>query len=347
MGGMKLETQMLRTIRRQGKSDETHKTYWHWCDQFMRFVKQRDGRWRHPNECGRPEVEAWLTDLANRKNWVSKNTQNVALQSVCYLFREVLGQPLEGVNALRAKRPQRTRDVADVSEIAAIFNELRGVNLLAAQLMYGCGLRIGDVVNLRIKDLSFERRQIHIYSGKGDKDRYVGFPAVLHAAVRRQIESMRVLHADDVRLGLRGVSLPAGWGRKSPTSHLNFAWWYLFASDRYSRCPRSGVLLRHHRDTSHISRQIALATRAAGVHKRITSHCLRHSYATHSNEQGVDIRTLQVLLGHSDIRTTETYVHCNQDRATAARSPLELLLARPDLAVRPAAAPKPLRIHSA
>lgn len=114
---MQLSEQLLRKIRVQGKSDETAKTYWHWCERFMRFVRdQNSGQWKHPKDCGKPEIEAWLSELANGKKWVSKNTQNVALQSLCYLFREVLGQPLEGVNALRAKRPQRTRDVADVSE---------------------------------------------------------------------------------------------------------------------------------------------------------------------------------------------------------------------------------------
>jgi integron integrase len=267
-----------------------------------------------------------LSSLANGKDWVSKGTQNLALQSVCYLYREIVKQPLEGVNALRSKRPDNVREVVDQSELAAMFRELRGVGLLAAQMMYGCGLRIGELVKIRIKDLSFERCQIHIHSGKGDKSRYVPFPKVLHDTVRTQIESMRVLHADDVRQGLSGVSLPDGYGRKSPSAHLQFAWWYLFASDNYSRCPRSGRMLRHHRDKSHIRRLIKDAVGRAGIDKRITSHCLRHSWATHSNEMGVDIRTLQVLLGHSDIRTTEIYVHANKDKATASRNPLEEML---------------------
>lgn len=333
---MKLQERMLRRIRAQGKSDNTAKTYWHWCERFFRFVRDSNGgKWKHPNDCGRDDVEAWLSSLANGKDWVSKNTQNLALQAVCYLFREVLGNPLENVNAMRAKRPIRTRDVPDVSDIAAIFHHLRGVELLASQLMYGCGLRIGDVVNLRIKDLSFERKQIHIYGGKGDKDRYVGFPEVLHEAVRTQIESMKVLWNHDKRQGLNGVSLPDGWGRKSSSSHLDFAWWYLFASDNYSKCPRSGKLFRHHRDRGHISRKIKEATQAAGIYKRITSHSLRHAFATHSNEQGVDLRTLQTLLGHTSIETTEIYVNINQHKATASKSPLETLLANPGLIKRP------------
>jgi site-specific recombinase XerD len=245
------------------------------------------------------------------------------------LYREIIKQPLEGVNALRSKRPETVREVVDQSELIKLFQALRGVELLSAQLMYACGLRIGDAVKIRIKDISFERCQIHIHSGKGDKSRYVGFPKILHESVKQQIESMRVLHADDIRQGLNGVSLPDGFGRKSPKAHTEFAWWYLFASDNYSRCPRSGNLYRHHRDKSHIGRLIKDAVAKAGIDKRITSHCLRHSWATHSNEMGVDIRTIQVLLGHSDIRTTEIYVHANKDRATASKNPMEALLANP------------------
>jgi len=316
---------MLNRIRATGRSEATFSTYWHWCERYLRFVKEKTGAWKHPKECGRDEVEAWLSHLANSKEWVSKNTQNLALQSVCYLYREVLKQPLEGVNALRSSRPENVREVIDQSEIAKLFKALRGVELLAAQMMYGCGLRIGDVVNLRIKDISFERSQIHIHSGKGDKSRYVSFPQCLHELVRKQIASMRVLHTDDVRQGLNGVSLPDGYGRKCKSAHLDFAWWYLFASDNYSRCPRSEKLYRHHRDKSHIGRKIKEASKKAGIDKRVTSHCLRHSWATHSNEIGVDIRTIQVLLGHSDIRTTEIYVHANQHRATASLNPLQIL----------------------
>jgi len=326
---MKIKEQMLHRIRATGESESTFKTYWHWCYQYLLFLKAESGVWRHPSECGRAEVERWLSSLANGRQWVSKNTQNLALQSVCYLYREIIKQPLENVSALRSQRPSNVREVVDQSELIALFQQLRGVELLAAQLMYGCGLRIGDVVKLRIKDISFERKQIHIHSGKGDKSRYVGFPECLHELVRKQIESMRVLYADDKRLGLNGVSLPDGFGRKCPSAHMQFAWWYVFSSDNYSRCPRSGVLYRHHRDKSHIGRCISQAVAKAGIDKRITSHGLRHAWATHSNEQGIDIRTLQVLLGHTDIRTTEIYVHANKDKATASKSPLETLLANP------------------
>lgn len=333
MTELPLKQQLLNRIRATGRSETTFKSYWFWCEKFFRFVRTANGFWKHPRECGRDEVEIWLSSLANGKEWVSKNTQNLALQAVCYLYREVLKQPLENVSALRSKRPEHVREVVDQSELVRLFHALRGVELLAAQMMYGCGLRIGDLVKIRIKDISFERSQIHIHNGKGDKSRYVQFPKILHDSVNRQVESMRILHADDVRNGLNGVSLPDGFGRKCKSAHTNFAWWYLFASDNYSRCPRSGDLYRHHRDKSHIGTLIKNAVRRAGIDKRITSHCLRHSWATHSNEMGVDIRTLQVLLGHSDIRTTEIYVHANQYRATASKNPLEELMANKTVSI--------------
>jgi integron integrase len=327
-----IKEKMLCRIRATGRSEETFKTYWYWCEKYIEFLRSKADQFRDPEITSRNKAECWLSSLANGKEWVSKNTQNLALQSICYLYREVLKQPLEGVNALRSKRPENVREVVDQSELVKLFAAMRGVELLAAQMMYGCsGLRIGDVVKIRIKDISFERKQIHIHSGKGDKSRYVAFPECLHDDVRRQIESMRVVYNDDMRQGLNGVSLPDGFGRKCKSAHKEFGWWYLFASDSYSKCPRSGALYRHHRDKSHIGRLIKDGVKRAGIDKRITSHCIRHSAATHANEMGVDIRTLQVLLGHADIRTTEIYVHANKDKATASKNPLEELLANPQL----------------
>ncbi len=330
---MKLKEQLWKRIRAQGKSIQTAKTYWGWFERYLRFVKERDGRWRHPKELGRDDVQAWLSSLAN-EHWVSPNTQNVALQSALYVYREVLGKPIQGVNALRAKAPQRVRDVLDVEEVSALFDELDGLELLVAQLMYGCGLRIGDVVGLRIKDVSFSRKQLHIWDGKGYKDRVTQFPEVLHERMKEQMEVMRAQWQRDRHEGRNGVSLPFAWGRKSPSSHLDYAWWYVFASDKYSRSPENGKWLRHHRDRSHLSRKISQASKRAGIGKRITSHNLRHSFATHSSEQGIPVATLAKLLGHSSIQTTETYLHVSKDGATASKSPLEHLLRHPPRTTR-------------
>lgn len=327
---MRLEQRLREKIRSQGKADSTADVYWYWIARFIRFAKDKRGEWTDPETLGRRQVEVFLSYLANREN-VSANTQNQAFSALCYLYREVYGKPLENVSALRAKRPSGTRDVLDQSEIVALFAELQGTAKLAAQMMYACSFRIGEVGRLRIKDFSFERKQIMIRNAKGEKSRVVGFPEVIHHAVRRQMESMRVLWRHDVEAGLNGVSLPKAFGRKSPRAHLEWAWWYLFASDGYSRCPQSGRLLRHHIDMGHIARQIKEASIRAEIPKRITSHVLRHSFCTHSLESGVPVHVVQQLMGHTSLETTEGYIHTTIDGITAAKSPLETLLANPQL----------------
>lgn len=325
---MKLEQQLREKIRSQGKADSTADAYWYWVKRFLLFAKAKRGHWVGPADMGRRQVEIFLNHLANVEN-VSANTQNQAFSSLCYLYREVVGSPLEGVSAMRAKRPQAIRDVLDVSEVLMLFDELSGTAKLAAMLMYASSFRIGEVGRLRIKDISFERKQIAIRNSKGERGRVVGFPEILHEAVQRQIESMKVMWRIDVADGLNGVSLPKSFGRKSPNAHKELAWWYLFAADNYSRCPHSGRLLRRHIDMGHIGRQIKQAAIRAEIPKRITSHCLRHSWATHSLDGGVPIHVVQALMGHSSIKTTEGYLHVSKDGATAAKSPLTELLANP------------------
>ncbi len=320
-----LEQRLRDMIRVQNKSDATADSYWGWVERFLRFAREKRGKWVHPSELRERQVEIFLKHLANVEN-VSANTQNQAFSALCYLYRHVLKQPLEGVSALRAKRPDAIRDVLDQSELLELFEQLRGPVLLAAKMMYASSFRIGEIGDVRIKDIYFDRKQIMIRSGKGQKGREVGFPPILHDDVRRQIASMKVLWRSDVAEGRNGVSLPNRFGVKSPSSHLDFAWYYLFSSDHESKCPHTGKLYRHHQDTGHIARQIKLAAQRCGFSKRVTSHCLRHSFATHSIENGVPIHVVQKIMGHSDIRTTERYLHMAKDGVTAAKSPLEALL---------------------
>jgi integron integrase len=321
---MKLETQLRETIRMQGKSPKTADAYWLWVQKFLLFARQKRGEWVHPKDLRERQVEIWLKHLANYEN-VSAGTQNQAFSALCYLYRHVLKQPLENVSAFRAKRPDRVREVLDQSELVELFGQLRGQALLAARMMYASSFRIGEIGEIRIKDISFERRQITIRGGKGQKDRVVGFPEMLHQSVRQQIESAKVLWRADCQEGRNGVSLPNRFGIKSPSSHREFAWYYLFTSDHESRCPHTQKLYRHHQDMGHIARQIKLAAVRCGFAKRVTSHCLRHSFATHSLENGVPIHVVQALMGHTSIETTEGYIHITKDGATAAASPLQSL----------------------
>jgi integron integrase len=322
---MDIEKRLREKIRAQGKADSTADAYWHWTKRYLDFCSE--------NGIGRETkaeiaVERFLSRLANVDD-VSANTQNQSFAALCYLYRDVLDRPLVNVAALRAKRPDRVREVLDQSEILRLFDELSGVGLLCARMMYASSFRIGELGKLRIKDISFERKQIVIRGAKGEKDRMVGFPEVLHEAVERQIESMRVLWRHDIAEGLNGVSLPKAFGRKSPKAHLEFRWFYLLCADDYSRDPITGKMYRHHRDMANIGRQIKEASNRAEIDKRITSHNLRHSFATHSVEQGVPIHVLQKLLGHSNVETTATYLHASKDGVTASKSPLETLLANP------------------
>lgn len=347
---MSLKKDLYEKIRSEGKERDTAKAYWTWIARFLKFAKQKRGVWVHPKDMGRPQVEKFLSYLANIEN-VAPSTQNQALAALCYLYNVLLQQPLTGVNAMRAKKPKIVRQVLDQSEILQLFAELRNPALLAAQLMYASSFRIGEIGRIRIKDLSFERCQINVQNSKHGASRVVGFPASLHAAVRRQVESMRVLWKHDVAQGLNGVSLPYAWGKKSPSSHRDFAWWYLFSADNYSRSPHDGRLLRHHRDMGHIGRQIRDAARKAGIPKRITSHCLRHSFVTHSLEGNVPIHIVQALAGHTSMETTQEYAHLRQDAATATPSPIDALgklLAQPEIAQanRRDDPPQPLRIYA-
>lgn len=334
---MDLEKRLREKIRAQGKATSTADAYWYWIERYLKYCSE-NGTGRETK--AEIAVERFLSMLANVDD-VSANTQNQAFASLCYLYRDVLDRPLQDVSALRAKRPQRVREVLDQSEIVRLFDELKGVALLCARMMYASSFRVGELAKLRIKDLSFERKQIVIHGAKGEKDRIVGFPEVLHESVQRQVESMRVLWKHDVAEGMNGVSLPKAFGRKSPKSHLSFGFWYLFAADNYSKCPVSGRLLRHHRDMGNIARQIKEASERAEIYKRITSHCMRHSWATHSLEGGVPIHVVSKLMGHSSIETTAGYLHVEKSGITSAKSPLETLLANPGHRKPPAEPAKP------
>jgi integron integrase len=330
-GKMKLEEQLRQKIRAQGLSPKTFETYWHHCEKYLRYLRRiNNGEWMRPESAGRQEIEDWLSHLANNEH-VAKNSQNTALQAVLYVYRELLGIQIENVQAMRAKRATHTREVMSVDEVGRLFEQLDGVSLLAAQFMYGAGLRISDVVGLRLKDINFARCQLSIKAGKGDKWRFTSFPAVLHDAVRRQIESAKVVWKHDASDNPNGVSLPDSYRKKAPNAARELRWYYLLPSETLSK-GEEGVLCRHHRHPDHIARTIKAASNRAEINTRVTSHVLRHSYATHAHEQGVPMRTLMQLLGHNDIRTTEIYVHADEHQATAAKSPLETLLASKTMA---------------
>ncbi len=272
---------------------------------------------------GEREVEAFLTDLAVRGR-VAASTQNQALSALLFLYREVLGIDLPWMDGIRrAKRPERLPTVLAREEVSALLGELSGVCWLQASLLYGTGLRLMECLRLRVKDVDFARREILVRRGKGGKDRRTMLPASLEAPLRAQLSEAKRLHERDVALGLGAVWLPDALARKYPNAQRDWAWQYVFPASQRSIDPHSGIERRHHLDESVLQRAVKGAVRRAGLGKPATCHTLRHSFATHLLESGYDIRTIQELLGHSDVSTTMIYTHVLNKGGRGVLSPLD------------------------
>ncbi len=313
----KLLDQLRAAIRARHYSIRTEQAYVAWVKRFIQFHGLR-----HPSDLSKSDVEAFLTHLAiNRK--VAANTQNQALSALVFLYTHVLRQPLGPLAAVRAKQPQKLPTVLDRGEVRAVLNELTGVHRLIAALLYGSGLRLMEALRLRVKDLNFEYQSIHLHESKGAKDRVVTFPRRLHAPMRLQLEMAKQLHSSDLARGLGAVYLPFALARKYPSAARNWSWQYVFPSHKLSQDPRSARRSRHHVNASTFQKTLYRAVAASGITKHASAHTLRHSFATHALENGLDIRTVQQQLGHASLETTEVYTHVLKRGGHAVRSPLE------------------------
>jgi len=311
--------QVRARLRVRHYSLRTEQAYVGWIRRFIRA----NGR-RHPRELGGAEVEAFLTALATRGR-VAAGTQNQALAALLFLYREVLGVDLPWMeNVIRAKRPRRLPVVLSVPEVRRLLAMTDGQTGLMAALLYGTGMRLMECLRLRVKDVDFGRAEIVVREGKGGKDRRVPLPQRLRDPLLAAVERVRILHGADLAAGRGEVWLPAALARKYPNAAREFGWQYLFPSPALSRDPRSGALRRHHLDDSVLQRAVRSARLRAGIAKPATCHTLRHSFATHLLEAGYDIRTVQELLGHKDLSTTQIYTHVLGRGASAVRSPLDL-----------------------
>jgi integron integrase len=299
-------------------SIRTEDSYTHWIRRFILFHGKR-----HPQEMGAAELEAFLTHLAVERN-VAASTQNQALHAVLFLDREILGRPLEELGRIApARRPQRLPTVLTREEVRSVLAQLDGTTGLMAGLLDGSGLRRLDCLRLRTKDVDFGQRHIVVRDGKGQKDRVTLLPQTLEEALRRQIERVRVLHQRDLDEGYGRVDLPRALAEKYPGADRQFGWQDLFPSARRSTDPRTGTMRRHHAAERALQRAVGAAVRRAGILKPASCHTLRHSFATHLLESGQDIRTVQELLGHDDVRTTMIYTHVLQAGPLGVRSPLD------------------------
>jgi integron integrase len=304
---MKLLDQVRQALRVGRYSYRTEQAYVYWILQFLRHAKGA-GEWRHPSTLGAAEVEAFLTHLALRRR-VSASTQNQALNAVVYLYRAVLKQDLGDFSAVRARRTRSAPTVLSTGEVGQLLKTLRQLPTrepyaLMAELMYGAGLRLLECCRLRVKDIDLERGQLTIRGGKGNKDRFVMLPRAANAGLERLLRWRRQLHDDDLTRGYGRVEMPDALDVKLAGADHQLAWQFVFASRLLSRCPRTQRWGRHHVHEGGVQRAIATAVRQLRCTKRVTCHTLRHSFATHLLEMGQDIRTVQELLGHNDVRTT-------------------------------------------
>jgi len=315
----RLIDQTRNVLRLHHYSIRTEESYIQWIKRFIFFHNKR-----HPKEMGEKEISAFLTHLAVDKH-VAASTQNQALSAILFLYKRVLEVELEWLDdVVRAKRPKYLPVVLTKSEVKNIFSEMTGRNALIAKLLYGTGMRLMEALRLRIQDVDFEQYQIVVRSGKGNKDRITTLPETLEIALRKQMDHVRLVHKNDLEEGFGRVYLPFALDRKYPGAGLDFGWQYFFPSINRSSDPVSGKVRRHHLHEKNIGRAIKSASRKIGINKRVSSHTLRHSFATHLLEAGYDIRTVQELLGHADVSTTMIYTHVLNKGGLGVKSPLDV-----------------------
>ncbi|HET9864585.1 MAG TPA: integron integrase [Steroidobacteraceae bacterium] len=305
-------------IRLRHYSYRTEKAYVDWIRRFIIFNAKR-----HPRDMGGSEVAAFLSHLANDRR-VSAATQSQALAALLFLYKRVMNVDLPWIeNVVRAHRPKRLPTVLTHDEAMRVIAHLRGVHWLVTGLLYGSGLRLMEALRLRVKDVDLYHRRILVRHGKGAKDRMTILSKSVSTALEAHLQNVRVLHDDAISRGFGGVELPFALQRKYPRAHLQWGWQYVFPAATPTRDPRSGGLRRHHVHEESVQRQVRNAARAAGLEKPVTPHTFRHSFATHLLEAGYDIRTVQELLGHKDVATTQIYTHVMEPGRNAVHSPFD------------------------
>jgi len=292
-------------IRLKHYSISTEKTYIFWIKHYIFFHNKK-----HPIEMGKDEIEAFLTFLATKKR-VSPTTQNQAFSAILFLYKEVLGIDMSewNIQALRAQERKHIPVVLTKEEVQKVLQNLNGIYKLIVTLMYGCGLRMNEVLNIRIKDLDFGFDKLYIWDSKSLKDRTVPLPLKLKNELKVQVARVEELHKKDIDDGYGSVYLPFVYEKKYPTAKFETKWQYLFPMNKCSKDPRSKIMRSHHIHPTTLGRNIKVAAQKASLHKRVTSHIFRHSYATHLLQAGIDLRSIQELLGHKSVETTMIYTH--------------------------------------
>jgi len=318
---LKLMDQVRQVLRYHHYAYRTEQTY---CDWILRYIKFHGGK-THPAQMGKTEIDAFLSHLAVHGR-VSASTQRQALNAIVFLYRHVLDQPIEDqLEPVKAKKRFRPPVVMTQAEVQRVLSQIVGTHLLMAKILYGCGLRLMECVRLRVQDLDFDRNIVYVRAGKGGKDRTTLFPKSIQPELRRHLERVKCLHEEDLAKGYGEVYLPGALARKYPSAAREFRWQYVFPAKSLSHDPRSHALRRHHVLESGLQKAVKTAVTRAGINKSASCHTFRHSFATHMLENGVNIRVVQELMGHADVKTTEIYTHVMEKDISAVSSPLDRL----------------------
>jgi len=307
-----------RTMRLRGYSIRTEKSYLFWIHSYIKFHNKR-----HPKDMGASEVVEYLDYLASSRN-VSISTQKIALNALAFLYNKFMDQPLGSLGFKYASKPRRLPVVLSQQEVPLIFENLQGLHGLIVELMYASGLRVSECLRVRIQDLDFHRGSLVVKNGKGGKDRVTLLSSKLAPKIKQQMRVALDIQKQD-NLENLGPSMPDALGRKYPHAYKTSGWMFLFPSTKISRHPVNNRWCRHHLHTSVIRKAIKQASKAAGITKRVSCHTFRHSFATHLLENGTDIRTVQELLGHTDVSTTQIYTHIIGQHYAGTLSPMDRL----------------------
>ena len=317
---IKLLDEVRYTIRTRHYSKRTEDSYINWIKRYIYYHQKR-----HPKEMDAKDINKFLTHLAVKEK-VSASTQNQALCAIVYLYKNVLKKDVGDLGELVwAKKPKRIPVVFTKSEVKAVLSQLEGVKWLMGMLLYGAGLRLTECLRLRVKDIDFEYKQISVRDGKGEKDRITMLPEKVIEPLKEQMKYVKILFEKDIREDYTTVYLPYALERKYPNAGREFGWRYIFPSDKISKDPRTGIRRRHHIHESKLTKTVKQAVRRCGISKQVSCHTFRHSFATHLLEEGYDIRTVQELLGHSNVNTTMIYTHVINRGGMGVKSPADNL----------------------
>ena len=317
---IKLLDEVRYTIRTRHYSKRTEDSYIYWIKRYIYYHHKR-----HPEEMDAKDINKFLTHLAVKEK-VSASTQNLALCAIVYLYKHILLKDIVELGELVwAKKPKRIPVVFSKSEVRAVLSKLTGVHRVMGMLLYGAGLRLTECLRLRVKDIDFEYKQINVRDGKGEKDRITVLPEKVIDPLKDQLKYVKVLFEKDMKENYATVYLPHALEKKYPNAVRELGWRYLFPSDKISVDPRSGISRRHHIHDSNLTKAVKEAIRKCGITKQASCHTFRHSFATHLLEEGYDIRTVQELLGHSNVNTTMIYTHVLNKGGMGVKSPADNL----------------------